>query len=127
MATIRLQEETEYTNPATIKAAIKNTERSINNLTTQLQQNVESSAAKYIIAQIETLDKKLSSLQSKLRRSELLASRQRDAQEERAAIYNNICYLIDNFDNMDYTEKNELVKKITKKCILDGDELRIIF
>lgn len=121
------QEETEHSNPATIKVAIRTTENSISNLTMQLQQNVASSAAKYIIAQIESLDKKLASLQTELRRSELLASRQRDAEEERKAIYNNICYLIDNFDNMEYPEKNELIKKITKKCILDGNELRIIF
>lgn len=124
---IQKQIESDYVSPVTIKANIKNTETSIRNLTLQLQQNASSSAAKYIIAQIEELDKKLSTLNMQLRRSEQLAARQQSADEERDAIYQNICTFVDNFDNMGYTEKNELVKKITKKCVLDGDEMQIIF
>lgn len=126
---IRLQEDTdtEYLNPVAIKSSIKSTENAIQNLTLQLQQNSESSAAKYIIAQIEELDRKLSALNMQLRRSELQAVQQQSETEEINAIYHNICTLIDNFDNMDYSEKNELVKRITKKCILDGDELHIVF
>ena len=126
---IHLQKEadTEVFNPAAIKSSIKNTENAINNLTLQLQQNAASTAAKYIIAQIEELDRKLSALNMQLRRSELQAAQQQTETDKVKAIYNNICTLLDNFDNLDYTEKNEMIKKITKKCILDGDELHIVF
>lgn len=126
---IRLQpyEETEYISPAALKANIRNTENAIRNLTRQLQINNSSSAAKYLIAQIEGLDQKLSSLHLQLQRRQGLAANKQSAEQERNAVYEGICTLLDNFDLMEYSEQKELVKKITKKCILDGEELRIVF
>lgn len=124
---LQQQTETEQSNPAAIKANIRRTEDAIKNLTIQLQQNNASSAAKYIITQIEDLDKKLSGLNMQLHRSEQLASVKRSEEQAVQDIYRNICALIDNFDTMDYSEKNELVRKITKKCVLSGDDLQIIF
>lgn len=124
---LQQQTDTEQLNPAAIKASIRRTESSISNLTVQLQENAVSSAAKYIIAQIEDLDKKLSDLNIQLRRSEQLAADKQSEEQTVKAIYDNICTLLDNFDSMDYTEQNELVRKITKKCVLDGNDLNIIF
>lgn len=126
---IRMQSQLEEVidSPASIKSSIQSTEKAIRNLTTQLQDNSSSTAAKYIIAQIEEMDRTLSSLNQQLRRSEQLASKKQSADEEAKAVYQNICTLVDHFDTMDYIEKNELVKKITKKCVLDGDELHIVF
>lgn len=124
---LQQQTDTEQLNPAAIKAGIRRTENSIANLTVQLQENTTSSAAKYIIAQIEDLDKKLAGLNMQQRRSEQLAASRQSEEEAVKAIYDNICALIDNFDTMDYTDQNELVRKITKKCVLDGNDLQIIF
>lgn len=120
-------ESAEHLSPASIKANIRTTESAIENLTSTLQQNTTSSAAKYIIAQIEDLDRNLSALKLQLRRSEQLAANKQSAQEASDAIYKNICMLIDNFDTLEYPEKNELVNKITQKCVLDNDELHIVF
>lgn len=117
----------EHLSPASIRANIRTTESAIENLTSTLQQNTTSSAAKYIIAQIEDLDRNLSALKLHLRRSEQLAANTQSAQEASDAIYQNICMLIDNFDTLEYPEKNELVRKITKKCVLENDELHIVF
>lgn len=114
-------------NPAAIQADIRRTEAAIQNLTCQLQENSASSAAKYIIAQIETLDKKLSSLNAQYRQAQLQAAEQKSQDEQHTAIYQNICYLLDHFEQMSYTEKNEIVKKITRECVLDGDNLSIVF
>ena len=38
-----------------------------------------------------------------------------------------MCYLLDNFDSIEYNAKNELIRKIVKKCILEDKNLRIIF
>ena len=118
---------TPVSNPAAIQADIKKTETAIHNLTCQLQDNAASSAAKYIIAQIETLDKKLSALNAQYRQAQLQAAEQKSQEEQYAAIYQNICYLLDHFEQMSYTEKNEIVKKITRECVLDGDNLSIVF
>lgn len=126
---IRVQSENaeEYMSPAALKASIRSTENALRNLTTQLQENASSSAAKYIISQMEELDRKLSSLNMQLRRSEQLAIRRQSEEECRKVIYENICFLLKHIDSMDYSEKNELVRKITKKCVLDGDSLEIVF
>ncbi len=114
-------------NPAAIQADIRKTESAIQNLTCQLQENATSSAAKYIIEQIETLDKKLSGLNTQLRQTQLRTAEQKSQAEQHSAIYQNICYLLDHFEQMSYTEKNEIVKKITQECVLDGDKLTIVF
>lgn len=126
---IQLQTQTdeEQLNPAAIRSSIRRTESAIENLTVQLQEHTASPAAKYIIAQIEDLDKKLSGLNLQLRRSEQLAAHKQSEDQAIQSIYENICALLDNFDSMDYTEQNELVRKITKKCVLDGNDLKIIF
>ncbi len=115
------------TDPAAIQTDIRKTESAIQNLTCNLQENAASSAAKYIIEQIETLDRKLSSLNSQLRQAQLQAAKQKSQEDQRTAIYDNICYLLDHFEEMSYVEKNEIVKKITQKCILDSGNLTITF
>lgn len=126
---IQLQKQTDddFVKPAAIRSSIRSTETAIQNLTTQLQENSSSAAAKYIISQIEELDQKLSTLQMQLHRSELLSANKRNTEEAATGIYQNICTLLDHLDTMEYAEKNELVKKITKKCVLDQDELHIVF
>lgn len=113
--------------PAAIQSNIRRTEAAIHNLTINLQENTTSGAAKYIIEQIEDLDKKLSGLRSQLRQAQLHQAHLKDQEDQRATIHANICYLLDHFENLSYREKNEAVKKITQKCVLDGDNLTIIF
>lgn len=113
--------------PAAILANIRKTETSIQNLTCQLQENAASSAAKYIIGQIEILDQKLSRLNSQLRQAQSQAAERKSQEEQQATIYHNVCYLLDHFEQMSYREKNEIVKKITQECVLDDDGLTIVF
>lgn len=117
----------DHLNPAAIKSSIRSTENALHNLTIQLQENSSSPAAKYIISQIEELDRKLSALNIQLRRTEQAAVRRRSEEDERQRIHDNICFLLKNIDAMDYQEINELIRKITKKCVLDGDNLEIVF
>ncbi len=112
---------------SSIRSDLKQVQQSINNLTTALMTAMDSPAASYIIAQIEELDKQKKTLESSLRQSELRESSQKSLQETKREIYNNICYLLDNFDKIEYTGKNELIRKIVKKCILEDQSLRIIF
>lgn len=110
-----------------LKKDIRMTESALANLTRQLQENVTSTAAKYIVQQIETLDQKLTTLNNQLQFEELRDNKEKSEVEEHKEIYKNICYLLDNFDDMDYKEKNELIRRTVKKCVLNGKNLEISF
>lgn len=110
-----------------LKKDIRSTETALANLTRQLQENVTSSAAKYIIQQIESLDQKLNSLNNQLQFEELCDTKEKTESEERKEIYKNICYLLDNFDDMEYKEKNELIRRTVKRCVLNDKNLEISF
>ncbi len=114
-------------NPDSIKEEIKKTQNSINNLTTALSQAMETAAAGYIIEQISTLDMQKSNLEEDLRNLLLQQAQNKTAAEAEQQLYDNICYLLDNFDHIDYAGKNELIKKSVKTCIFDGKSLSIIF
>lgn len=110
-----------------IKGEIKKIQNAIDNLTLALTQAMETSAAGYIITQIESMDKQKKSLEENLRKTLLTEAENKSSAEVEQLIYTNICYLLDNFDSIDYAGKNELIRKIVKKCIFDGESLRIIF
>lgn len=113
--------------PESIKSEIRKLDDSIHNLTAALTQAMDTPAASYIINQISDLDKQKNNLDWELRRAVLDSTAAKTAEDAEKEIYNNICYLLDNFDYIDYTGKNELIRKIVKECIFDGQELRIIF
>lgn len=112
---------------AAIKKELKQIENSIANLTDALMGAMDSSASSYIVAKIEELDKNKKALEVSLRQATLQESAQKSLQETESEIYNNICYLLDNFDSIEYTGKNELIRKIIKKCVLDDKSLHIVF
>ena len=73
------------------------------------------------------MDMQKSKLETDLRSALLKESQAKTADEIEQQTYGSICYLLDNFDCIDYKGKNELIKKTVKKCIFDGTNLRIIF
>lgn len=85
---------------ASIKNELKKVQASIDNLTTSLMNAMDSTASTYIIAKIEELDKQKTSLNNSLRQAMLQESTQNTLQETENEIYNNICYLLDNFDDI---------------------------
>ena len=124
---IILKTETGYVNTDKLHKYIRKTTDAIQNLTNALMGNSESAAASYIIAQIEKLDREKQILEKKLRDAEQNNRDAATAAETRESIYRNICLLLDNFDDMTYTEKNELLKSTVTSCILEENGLRIIF
>ena len=110
-----------------LRSSIRKLQSSIDNLTSALSQAMETAAAGYIIRQISELDQKKQKLESELRAVLLREAETRTAEELEKQTYDNICYLLDNFDDIDYSGKNELVRKTVKSCVLDGESLRITF
>lgn len=129
-AALRLREQADsLPDVKSIQADIRKAEQAIKNLTTALSQAMDTPAAGYIIRQISDLDKQKNALEAALRRAEVQASAQKTLEDARTEIYNYICYLLDNFDEISYKGKNELIRKIIKTCILDTEtkNLRIVF
>ena len=110
-----------------MQAELNALDTQITNLAKALADNSSSSAAKYIISQMETLDKQQASLKSALARAEILSENKKTAASNRQQVYENICYLIDNLDHLSYSEKNELVRKTVKSCVLQDKNLSITF
>ncbi|MBD5550438.1 MAG: recombinase family protein [Lachnospiraceae bacterium] len=114
-------------NISSIKEELKQTGAAIDNLTAALMNASDSSAAPYIISKMEELDKQKKTLETNLRKATLQEASNRTLEETEHYIYQNICYLLDNFDSIEYTAKNELIRKIIKKCVLKDGNLHIIF
>lgn len=112
-----------------VKADIHSLDESIRNLTAALTQAMDTAAAGYIIKQIADLDRQKSTLESSLRKAEMQALAAKSLEDTGKEIFNSICFLLDNFDSISFTGKNELIRKTVKKCILDTEtkDLRIIF
>lgn len=121
------QPQTNFTDIKNIKDNIQKTEKAIDNLTAALAQAMQSSASAYIISQIEKLDQEKRSYEDELRKAIRQQSEMQNVLETRKEIYDSICYLLDNFEQIDYKGKNELIRKTIKSCILDGQKLRIVF
>ncbi len=112
---------------SSLKEDLRQIQSSIDNLTAALMSAMDSAASSYIVAKIEELDKRKRALETNLRQAALQEKADKSLKETEAEIYQNICFLLDNFDSIEYTGKNELIRKIIKKCILDGKSLRIVF
>lgn len=125
---ICLRKETPFPqqDTAALQTELKDIQKSLDNLTDSLMQAMESPAAAYIIAKIEKLDKQKTALENKLRQSKKKDLEEKSLEEKKKIIHENICYLLDNFENISYTGKNETIKKIVKSCVFDGKSLRII-
>lgn len=113
----------------TLQAEIRRIDDSISNLTSALAQAMETSAAGYIVKQIDDLDGRKRKLESSLRKAMIQASQVKSTEESYHEIYSCICWLLDNLEHVEYRAKNELIRKIVKSCVFDAkkEDLRIIF
>lgn len=110
-----------------VKKIICSLETKIDNLTTALQDSSASSAAKYIVKEIERLDRELLSHKAELRELEFRDAEKKDFESSVNETYLQVCGLVKRFDSLSYDEKNELIKHLIKECYWDGETLRISF
>ena len=125
----KLRQDTDHSlrSISDLKEELKRTAAAIDNLTAALMKVPDSPAAAYIITKIEELDKQKKALDADLRKAALRDASNRTLRETETCIYKNICCLLDNFDSIEYTGKNELIRKIVRKCILKDGNLHITF
>ncbi len=124
---LRLEQEDSFRAESAIKADLKQTQEAIDNLTSALAQSSGSTAISYIVSKIEEFDRHKSALEADLRRARAREKETLSIQEKEKIIYENICFLLDNFNEIGYSGKNELIRKIVKNAVFDGKKLSIIF
>lgn len=100
-------------------------ENKIANLTNALSSSTGSSAAKYIISEIESLDRELSGLKYELMEISTVERKRSKSQHDKEIKYKLVCDIVDNLDTADYDEINGLIKELFKECIYDGHSLHI--
>lgn len=113
-------------NTDALQKKISAREAQIRRLTTQLSYSSESSAAKYIVQEIEHIDSELRDLKSELFSAALMAreaQKKLSSSEERAK---EIEVLMRNFDSFTYEERNEIAKRVITKCVWDGETLFLV-
>jgi len=108
-----------------IKKEILIVEKKIENLASALQDNAESSAVKYIIAEIEKLDKQIASLNYELRELEFKEQEDKKKKDNIDIIYAKICKYLNMFDKLSYADKVKYLQELIKECVWDGEELTI--
>jgi DNA invertase Pin-like site-specific DNA recombinase len=106
---------------------IKSIERKISNLTANLQEHINSAAAKYIISDIEKFDNQIVGLNYELREISLQENECNNKKANIDEVYSKICSYLDRFDNLDYFDKTSFLQEIIKECIWDGNNLFLTF
>ena len=109
-----------------IKARIENNDNAIANLVNSLAEGQESSATKYIIEQINELDKENSNLKEKLLELEVKAE-SNDLKEDNIEIINEIMTkFADMIDNANVIQKRSLIRSVIDKITWDGENINIV-
>lgn len=112
---------------AQMRKDLEHIRQSIHNLTSVLMEHSTSAAASYVITQIEQLDAEKQQLEYNLQLAEITNREIQNAASNQEAVHRQVCELLENFDTLSYRQKNELIKRLVKTCILDGESLTIAF
>lgn len=108
-----------------VQRDIDKLEQKISNLTSALASSSESTAAKYIIAELENLDKQIAGLRYEQleieKNNRNFAKSHKNAEEK----YQMVCKIVESLDTATYDEINELFKNLFQECIWDGVTLKI--
>ncbi len=108
-----------------VQRDIDRLELKIGNLTSALGSNSGSTAAKYIISEMERLDKQIAGLRYELLEIENNDRKRAKVRKDTENKYKMVCHIVDNLETADYDELNGLIKDLFKECIWDGTSLKV--
>lgn len=108
-----------------IQKKISATEKKIRKLAGTLATSASSTAAKYIVEEMERLDVELQSYHAELRTAAIEQRKSLEHKAETADRAEKISELIKNFDSFTSSEKNEIVKAVVRECVWDGETLSL--
>ncbi len=119
------QKEQKAEDISAIKKQIMSTEKKIERLASSLALSKNSTAAKYIIAEMEKLDEGLQELHHRELNAAALNREmynQKKKSQERAQ---EIQRLVENFELFTPSERNEIVRSVISECVWDGEILTL--
>ena len=108
-----------------VQRDIDRLELKIGNLTSALGSNSGSTAAKYIISEMEKIDKQIAGLRYELLEIENNDRKRAKVRKDTENKYKMVCHIVDNLETADYDELNGLIKDLFKECIWDGTSLKV--
>lgn len=108
-----------------VQRDIDRLELKITNLTSALGSNSTSTAAKYIVSEIENVDKQITGLKYELLEIESNDRKRAKVSKDTEDKYKMVCYIVNNLETSDYDELNGLIKDLFKECIWDGESLKV--
>lgn len=119
--------KSEYKKPdiTDVKKQITTTNRKLETLTSSLALSRDSSAAKYIIAEMEKLDIELTELHKRELDADALMRESRNQEKRAQERIVDIKNLVGNFENFTASERNEIVKSVVSECVWDGETLSL--
>ena len=109
-----------------LRRRIRENEEKIERLAASLAENGNSSAAKYIVQQIEKLDLEQMELQRKLSEASVELRRQQARKRSTEAKRSEILRLLENFDDFTMAEKNEIAREVIQEAVWDNETLFIV-
>lgn len=109
-----------------ITSKISACETKIGRLAASLALASNSTASKYIVAEMERLDADLQALKHERNEAQVQLLKDKDTQKSLDQKAANISRLIRNLDGFSADEKNEIVRSVVKECIWDGKELFLL-
>ena len=109
-----------------ISQKITSCEKKIRQLASSLALNENSTAAKYIISEIEHQDLELQSLKREYSAATILINQQNISAKSVKKRAEEIINLIQNFDTFTSVERNEIAKKVITSCTWDGETLSLV-
>ena len=112
--------------PKVLASKISTCQTRIDRLVSSLSLAAESSAQKYILAELERLDLEIQALR---REHNLALTTERNRtrqQQDTFSKVSEISRLIGDMDSFSASEKNAIVKDVIKKCVWDGESLSIM-
>lgn len=108
-----------------VQKDIRNLELKINNLASALGSNSSSTAAKYIVSEMENIDKQITGLKYELMEIDSTNRKLSKFHKTTEDKYRMVCHIVDSLETADYDELNSLIKDLFKECVWDGVKLKI--
>ena len=112
--------------PKKIQAKINAVEAKIGRLASSLALAEKSSAAKYIIAEMEKLEEDRRALQSEKHAAESHKRGSFKRDQEMASKVKEIHQLMKGLDGFSAEERNEIIRNVVRECTWDGESLSIL-
>ncbi|SNR85450.1 site-specific DNA recombinase [Anaerovirgula multivorans] len=109
-----------------LEANIKDNEQAINNLVSSLSQGQTSSAAKYIIKQIEELDQQTSKMKEGLLKSRESLEKNQSQNSSLDVMKDMLSSFDDTIDMIDVEAKRTFIKSIVEKIVWDGKNAEMV-